>query len=322
MRERSAAWHLVTLGDLVADLIAPIPSLPIEAGQHQRLEWLQMEAGGTGNTLVMAARLGLQTVTIGAMGDDRPGHRVAAILQREQVGLDGLVFVPDRKTPIALVFVDARGDHVFLGTLNEAAPIPFQAHWHALLQDARALFTTGYAMHPNTLFGPDNNMQCIQIARSGNCRIFMDLGPSAFIAEPGRVAEALALADVVLATAEEISQWTDIADPVKAAHRLRATGPDVIVIKLGPEGCIIVRGQQEVACPGFQVDFRDSAGAGDAFAAGYMAAWLDDRDDRTAGMIANAVGAAAVTRVGTGSLLPSRTEVQALLASVPLPVWT
>ena len=60
-------WDLVTLGDLVADLIVPIPSLPIEAGRHQLAKWMQLEAGGTCNTLIMAQRLGLCTVAIGAM---------------------------------------------------------------------------------------------------------------------------------------------------------------------------------------------------------------------------------------------------------------
>lgn len=320
MSIRQSPLHLVTLGDLVADLIVPVASLPIEAGQHQRADWMRLEAGGTSNTLVMAVRLGLKTVVIGAMGNDHAGHHVMSILQGEHVQLDGLILVENQKTPTSLVLVDRRGDHVFVGALDAATPIPFQANWPSILLRARALFTTGYAMHPLALFGPDNNLQCMTIARSGGCRIFMDLGPSAFIDDPERVAEALALSDVVLATAEELCQWTDLADPVQAAHRIRATGPDTVVVKTGPDGCIIVKARKEVICPGFQVEFRDSVGAGDAFAAGYIAAVLAGRDDGAAGRTANAVGAAAVTRVGTGSLLPARKEVAALLAPEALPI--
>ncbi len=320
MATPQAPIQLVTLGDLVADLVAPIPTLPIVAGQHQRLDWLQLEAGGTGNTLVMAARLGLQTVAIGALGDDHAGHEVAAILHRENVDLEGVVYAEDQKTTIAIVFVDHNGDHVFVGASDEPSPLPFQANWPALLTRAQAVFTTGYAMHPRTLFGPDSNLQCMRTARTRGCRIFMDLGPDAFIVEPDRVAEALTLAHVVLATDQELCHWTGQTAAGAAARQLLATGPETVVMKTGAAGCVIVRAQQEITCPAFNITLRDSAGAGDAFAAGYIAARLADMDEFTAGMIANAVGAATAARVGTGSLLPSRAEVAALLKTRALPM--
>ncbi len=316
--------HLVTLGDLVADLVAPIPQLPIVAGQHQRLDWLRMEAGGTSNTQIMAARLGLKTVVVGALGNDYAGRHVTSILDRENVSLEGMVVVDDQTTPIAIVFVDQQGNHVFVGAMDSAEPIPFQDCWYAILQKAEALFTTGYAMNPDALFGPANNLQCMQIARDSGCRVFMDLGPITYLREPDRVKESFPLVHVILATAEEIGEWTGYSDPVEGARQLRSAGPDLVVIKTGADGCIITSAEKEIVCPGFQVEFRDSAGAGDAFAAGFIAAVLANADEYTAGLIANAVGAATVTHLGTGSLLPSRSEVTELLASADLPMlpWT
>ena len=60
---------------------------------------------------------------------------------------------------------------------------------------------------------------------------------------------------------------------------------------------------------------RDTVGAGDAFAAGFMAAEAAGCSLYEAGMIANAVGAATVTEVGTGRLLPQRDQVAELLGT-------
>ena len=95
-------WDLATLGDLVADLIVPIPSLPIEAGRHQLAKWMQLEAGGTCNTLIMAQRLGLRTVAIGVMGKDPVGGHVRSVLAEEGVDLTGLSLSPEVRTSPAL----------------------------------------------------------------------------------------------------------------------------------------------------------------------------------------------------------------------------
>lgn len=308
-------WHLVTLGDLVLDLVVPIPSLPLEAGQHQRAAWKSWEAGGTSNTLIMASRLGLRTVAVGAMGQDHEGRLVADILTREGVALEGLVFREDQATPTAIVIVDEAGHHVFVGTLDPVPALAFQPVWQSIVHRSATLFTTGYAMHPSALFGPDNTLRCMQEARHSGCRIYMDLGPPAFIVEPERVAAAVALADVLLATEDEICHWMQEPDPLRAARAILANGPEMVVAKAGAAGCRIVTAQTVTACPGFPVEARDTAGAGDAFAAGFIAACLEARPWAEAGMIANAVGATSVMRVGTGSLLPSQADVEALLAT-------
>ena len=67
---------IVTLGDPVADLIVPISHLPINAQEHQTAEDIILEAGGTGNFLITAARLGLQPTVLGSVGQDYYGNQI------------------------------------------------------------------------------------------------------------------------------------------------------------------------------------------------------------------------------------------------------
>ncbi len=308
-------WDLATLGDLVADLIVPIPSLPIEAGRHQLAKWMQLEAGGTCNTLVMAQRLGLRTVAIGVMGEDPVGSYVRSALAEEGVDLTGLNLSPEVRTTPALVFVDDHGEHVFVGSLDRGPHQPFAASWPAIIRSSRTIFVTGYAMFMASMFGRDNVLQGLRLAREADCRIYFDVGPPEYIGDGEDIARGFALTDVVLATAEELSSWTEVSDPFRAARWILEHGPRCVVVKVGADGCHIVAREGEQHCPGFPVRMRDTVGAGDAFAAGFMAAEAAGCDLYEAGMIANAVGAATATKVGTGRLLPQRDQVAELLGT-------
>ena len=308
-------WDLATLGDLVADLIVPIPSLPIEAGRHQLAKWMRLEAGGQCSTLIMAQRLGLRTVAVGVMGKDPVGSHVRSALAAEGVDLAGLLLSPEVRSSPALVVVDNRGEHVFIGRPDRGPDRPFADSWQAIIRSSRNMFVTGYAMFMASMFGRDNVLQGLRIAREADCRIYFDVSPPEYVGGGDDIARAFALADVVLATAEELSSWTEVADPFRAARGILDHGPRCVVVKVGSDGCHIVAREGERHCPGFPVRMRDTAGAGDAFAAGFMAAEAAGCSPHEAGMIANAVGAAAVTRVGTGRLLPQRAEIAELLGT-------
>lgn len=310
-------WDLVTLGDLVADLIVPIASLPVEAGRHQLADWMKVEAGGAANTLIMAQRLGLRTVTIGVLGQDSMGQQVKAILQREKVDPAGMILSPQVPSSLSIVLVDEAGDHVFIGGGQKASTrVPFAPGWETIVRTTRSLFTSGYAMNPRSRFGPGYTMRCLQAARDAGCRIHFDLGPPEFLFDRRQVREGLVLSDVLLATADEIRHWTGLASPRAAAHQVLDDGPTCVVVKEGEAGCQVFTRERAIACPGFAVEMIDSTGAGDAFAAGFIMARLAGSSLREAGIVANAVGAAAVTVVGTGSLLPPRARVVELLNTV------
>ncbi len=308
-------WDLTTIGGLAMDLILPISSLPLEAGKHQHSAWTQWEAGGTGNTLIMGVRLGLKTSAIGALGDDVAGQLVADILETEGIDLQGTLFAPNQTTPLSVNVVAQNGEHVFAGGWTLSQPISFQSSWLTAMEEATVLFTTGYALTPDALEGAANTLTCMRHAQAHGGLICLDLGPEAYWSD--LVAPAITTTDVLLATEEEICAWSQQADSMAAAQALLEAGPSLVVTKTGPRGCQIVSALERWECPGFNVEVVDTIGAGDSFAAGFIAALLQGQSLHDAGMMANAVGAAAVTHMGTGSLLPYKDEVEALLHRGP-----
>ncbi|HAJ06597.1 MAG TPA: hypothetical protein DCL76_08590, partial [Chloroflexi bacterium] len=80
-------YHIVTLGDPVADLVIPISHFPIKPQEHQSADDIMLDAGGTGNFLIMASRLGLYPIIIGGIGNDYYGKTIIDIFQSEKINV-------------------------------------------------------------------------------------------------------------------------------------------------------------------------------------------------------------------------------------------
>jgi len=97
--------------------------------------------------------------------------------------------------------------------------------------------------------------------------------------------------DIFLCNAEEGRIMSGIEDPVEAARFLLAFGPKQVIIKLGAEGCLLVRKEDAIHIPGIQISVADTTGAGDAFAAGLIKALLQGENIIDACRAGNRAGA-------------------------------
>lgn len=98
------------------------------------------------------------------------------------------------------------------------------------------------------------------------------------------------------------------------ADDLRALGVTRGAITRGREGALLFDRDGDVSVPAFEVDVTDTTGAGDAFTAGLIDAWLLAGDSmETAGRFAGAVAALNCTTDGARGGLPTRDEVREFL---------
>lgn len=306
-------FQIVTLGDLVADLVVPLPRLPIIAQQHQIAHDIMLEAGGTGNILIMAARLGMQATPLAAAGSDIFGETIVAALKSEGVDVSHVVTAPHSTTTVSIGLLDDTGRHVFVWRPASGPQQQFDPAWRSVIAASDAVFTSGYDLMPSSQFAVPAVMVGFEVAREFGKPTFFDLGPSVVNLAREPIAAVLALTTVFLATQDELEAWSGIADPSLAAHSILDQGPTMVVVKLGADGCLLVTNDQQVAVAGFPVDVRNTAGAGDAFSAACMYSYLSHAPLEELGLLGNAVGAATVATIGTGRSLPQRQEIVRLL---------
>jgi sugar/nucleoside kinase (ribokinase family) len=310
-KAQNSRFTVISLGDLVADLVVTIPRLPVEASAHQLARHMRLEPGGAGNFLIAGRRLGMRMLALGTIGDDAFGTAVLDALRREGVEVDPVLRQPDASSTTVIVLVDDAGGHVFLGGYGVGPPVKMPEEWAKLLQSAQAVFASGYTFQEKRL--AEAALQAMQIAYRAGVPVFFDPGPETAGATPDQVAAILATSNALLLTEDEIPLMTGGAEGIAAARHLLELGPGLVCVKRGAQGCLVLTRQQEVEHPGFQVPARDTTAAGDAFAAAFIYASLRGWPLPQTAAFANAMGAAKVQKVGSGSQVPSPDELRLLL---------
>jgi ribokinase len=90
-------------------------------------------------------------------------------------------------------------------------------------------------------------------------------------------------------------------------------------MKRSRKGCCVYASDQEIICPAYEVEARDTTGAGDCFVAGFLAAYLEGAPAETAGLMGNAAGALSIQTIGAIEGLLPRKRFEEWMARTPLP---
>jgi len=314
-------YHIVTLGDPVADLVIPISHFPIKPQEHQSADDIMLDAGGTGNFLIMASRLGLYPIIIGGIGNDYYGKTIIDIFQSEKINVDHIVNQSSATTSVSIGLITQGKDHVFLWKRPTGPIIEYNNTHEHIIKTADALFTAGHALDPGSLFTPQSVLKLLKFAHSREIPIFFDIGPSAFVSDKSCIQTAIGYANIVLATEEEAYEWTGITDTLKSAKFFINNGAKIAIIKMGPRGCLLMNQNNHVQIPSFNIEVQNTAAAGDAFASGCVYGFLNHYTLTQTGQLANAIGAASASKIGTGSRLPHIKEIIETLTIKEHPIF-
>ncbi len=302
---------VVSLGDLVIDLVTPV-NLPITPFDHQESGGALPEPGGSGNFMILGARLGMAVSSVGAVGDDLFGRFLCEVLVSEGVNISGIVRVPDVNSTLVLDLIDRRtGQHVFIGSSSQAAPVAYSTLMDGIIASAGAVFFQGYTLleKANVEITP----RAIAAARGRGIPVYFDVGPTVKHHPIDDLDSIIQQTDILMLTEDEVplAAHGQTGDPAFAW--LLAQGPHTLVVKQGGQGCTIIRSEGQLAVPGFPVNVIDTVGAGDCFDAAFIFARLSGQGWGEAAQFANAVGAASVQKRGAGRNVPTCAEVRSLL---------
>ncbi|MDE0552777.1 MAG: PfkB family carbohydrate kinase, partial [Candidatus Poribacteria bacterium] len=106
--------------------------------------------------------------------------------------------------------------------------------------------------------------------------------------------------DIFMPSIIEAQHLTGLSDYREIAQFLRGNYDiDTVIIKMGENGSYAATPEAEHLAPAYPVDVVDATGAGDAYAAGFLAGTLMDWDLKATVELASATGAACVTAIGT-----------------------
>ena len=275
------------LGDIVVDVVL-MPSRALERGTDVPGWVLLRQGGSAASTARWLGRLGARVTLICAVGRDAPGRALVAAAEADGVRVRTLR-VAGRRTGRIGVLVEPGGERSF---------VTLRAEWFA---GAQALHLPAYSLLDRPL--GDAGLAAAQLAHAAGALVSVDLASAGPLLAAGRDAALALIADaapdVLFATADEADALLGTREP----EGLLELAP-IAVVKRGRRGATILArpaapGSDRIRfdVPTTPVETADTTGAGDAFDAGFLFAWLsarhsgdDSRDARSALEAAGANG--------------------------------
>ncbi len=300
------------MGNAVADVLArPVESLP-PAGTSQPLEGVTLGPGGNGiNTATALARLGVAVRVAAAVGDDRLGEMLRERVRKEGVEDTNLASLPRTQTSVSIVLIQHDGERRFLH-FRGANSLFSTKHLNWELAEAARLFHYASAFALPAFDGPPLAEALAQAKRLG-CLTSLNVCWDTLDRWLPVLRPALAHTDYVFPNLAEGARLTGESEPEGIARALRSLGVKTVVVKLGARGCYVEAPEGAFLSPGFPVEVVDTTGAGDCFAAGFLAALCRGEDLRRAARLANAAGALCTRGLGGADSAPTRQQIEEFL---------
>lgn len=317
------ALDVVCFGDLLMDFV------PMQSGlEFADLPTFQPVPGGAAaNVAAGLAKLGKKSGFLGKVGDEPFGDVLIDTLKREGVETGSIRQDARARTALAFVTLTKDGERDFMFYRHPSADMLF----HPDDVDLEAIDQAGiFHFDSISLASPQPRETALfsaDHAKAGGKLISYDvnlrlpLWESAAEAKDG-IIDGLQRADVVKLSDEELDFLTGSTAPEGVRKHLWHDGLRLVVLSLGKEGCLAMTPRSDLTVPSFDVDVVDTTGAGDGFVSGLLSGIVDNdavlEDDAALTdlcRMANAVGALTTTARGAIPSLPTRRQVEKLMAS-------
>ncbi|CAA9515001.1 MAG: Fructokinase [uncultured Sphingomonas sp.] len=232
----------------------------------------ELSGGSAGNTAAGLAALGCRTGFIGQVADDQLGT-----IYRHDIQSQGIDFLVDPRgdvgaTARSLILVTTDAQRTMNTFLGAAQLLSAEAIDHSAVKDAAILYLEGYLWDPE---GPRAAMEsAIAEAKAAGRKVALTLSDTFVVDRHGP--DFLRLldegkVDILFANAAELASITGQDDHEAGIAKLAPRVP-LLVVTHGDQGATAVAGGERVSVAAEPIErLVDTTGAGDLFAAGFLA---------------------------------------------------
>ncbi|WP_433462598.1 5-dehydro-2-deoxygluconokinase [Spirillospora sp. CA-128828] len=305
-------FDLITMGRVSVDVYPDQVGVPLEDVES----FGKYLGGSPTNVAVAAARYGRRAAVITRTGDDPFGRFIHKALQGYGVDDRFVTPVPGLPTPLAFCEIFPPDDFPLYFYRYPKAPDleirPDELDLEAI-RAARIVWATVTGLSQ----APSREATLTALAEHpGQTVIDLDYRPMLWD-DPGEAPHwaglALERASVAVGNLDECEVAVGEREPHAAARAILSRGPELAIVKMGPEGVLAATAEEVVQVPPVKVDVVNGLGAGDAFGGAVCHGLLAGWDLRRLVEFAGTAGAIVASRIACSDAMPTQDEVEELL---------
>jgi len=235
-------------GPISLDTVVYVSKFPTPGSFMNSLRTEERTGGTSANVALGLCTASVETGFVTYLGNDEIGKQLLNVLEKSAIK-DLVITHIDDKTNHALVIVDEKLERTIISMTTP--------HLRELRMD-NVRFKAGDVVA--FILWREEFLADLQRAQVAGC--FTVVGASA-LADP-----SVAHADLLIGSRNDFPSYLNPLD-----HLVRFT---TIVLTDGINGSIAYSGSNEIKQPAYEVEVKDTTGAGDAFIAGYLAGVAHD----------------------------------------------
>lgn len=244
--------------------------------------------GSAANTVVALAKMGFSTGYIGKVGRDENGQ----FLLKNMEGVDVSRILRNDKSGQTIILLDKAKERTIFVLPGCNDELTFEEIDLDYVRQAKFIHLTSFAGEVPT----EAQRQLVEAIGRG---VKVGFDPGEIHTQKGlvKMVPVIRRSHTVFVTDREIRLLTGL-DYEEGARELLNYGPETVVSKLGPRGSYILSREEEFHVAPVEATPVDRTGAGDVYAAGYLAGLLKGLSLMQCAMLATKAAAQSITGWG------------------------
>lgn len=231
-----------------------------DADDEVDIEKLRISLGGSAANFTMGvSRLGLNTGIMARIGNDQYGKYILSEFKVENIDTDRLVPI-DEKTGMAFIAVEPEGERSIYTFMGANSKFKLEKEDIVKIEHSEILHITG--------------MYIEVVEEASKYANILSFNPGALLSSYGLVnlEKILKRTDILFLNQKEVKLLTGM-EYNDGALKLVETGVSLVVVTMGNKGAVVYNKSGQIKYPAQKLDVLDTTGAGDSFAAGFIAAF-------------------------------------------------
>ena len=250
--------------------------------------------GSADNTIRAMARLGCKVGFIGKVGRDSTGDFFESAL--DNLGIQPFILRGEERSGKCVSLVSPDGERTLVTHLGAAVEMKAEDLTPEIFDGYDCLYVEGYLVQDHNLI-----RGAIRMAKELGLKVAIDLASFNVVEENvDFLREVISeYVDIVFANEDEARAFSGEEEPVNALQYI-STMCDLVIVKIGMRGALIKQGS-EVSHVGIMAAAKrvDTIGAGDFYAAGFLAGMCEGLSLRQCGTIGAITAGKVIEIVGT-----------------------